>query len=135
MIPRLTTFLLAGVGVAIFMVLDLPLPWLLGPIFACLLAALAGVQLQGIKPISDAMRTILGVAVGATFTPVLLASMLGMWPTLLLILAAVAATHAPEYVCASACLWFLLAPEETGYGLQYWLLSPEGSLSGGFSLR
>ena len=85
MIPHLTTFVVAGFGVAAFMWFDLPLPWLLGPIAACLLAALAGVPMRGIKPVNDLMRTILGVAVGATFTPALLYAMTGYWPTLLLI--------------------------------------------------
>ena len=67
------------------MLLHLPLPWLLGPIFACLIASLFGVPMRGIKIVNDAMRTILGVAVGATFTTTLLASMAGMWPTLLMI--------------------------------------------------
>jgi uncharacterized membrane protein AbrB (regulator of aidB expression) len=81
----LAAFVVAGLGVAAFLALSLPLPWLLGPIFACLGAALLGVPMGGIKPLNAAMRTILGVAVGATFTPVILASMIGMWPTLLLI--------------------------------------------------
>jgi len=85
MIPYLTTFLIAGSSVALFIALDLPLPWLLGPIAACLLAALIGVPMRGIKPLNDLMRTILGVAVGATFTPALLFAMTGYWPTLLLI--------------------------------------------------
>ena len=85
MIRILLTFGIALVGVAAFHLLGLPLPWLLGPIFACLISALAGVQMRGIKPVNEAMRTVLGVAVGATFTPVLLVSMFGMWPTLLLI--------------------------------------------------
>lgn len=85
MIPIVITFVIAGIGVAIFHALALPLPWLLGPIIACLLAALAGVRMRGIKPVNDGMRTILGVAVGATFTPPLLMSMIGMWPTLMLI--------------------------------------------------
>jgi len=79
------TFVIALAGVAVFSVLSLPLPWLLGPITACLVAALFGVPMGGIKSLNEAMRTILGVAVGATFTPVLLVSMMGMWPTLLLI--------------------------------------------------
>ncbi len=79
------TFAIAGLGVAAFHAAALPLPWLLGPIAACLIAALAGVRMGGIKPLNEAMRTILGVAVGATFTPVLMASMVGMWPTLLMI--------------------------------------------------
>lgn len=85
MMAIVTTFAMAGAGVAAFMALGLPLPWLLGPITACLVAALLGVPMRGIKPLNEAMRTILGVAVGATFTPLLLASMVGMWPTLMLI--------------------------------------------------
>ncbi len=78
------TFLIALAGVAAFHLLDIPLPWLLGPIAACLGAALLGLRLSGYKPLTDGMRTILGVAVGATLTPAVLASIPGMWPTLLL---------------------------------------------------
>lgn len=79
------TYVIAAVGVGVFHRLGLPLPWLLGPIFACLIAALAGVPMKGNKLINDAMRSVLGVAVGATFTTALLISMAAMWPTLLLI--------------------------------------------------
>ncbi|MFK7755088.1 MAG: AbrB family transcriptional regulator [Sedimentitalea sp.] len=85
MIAHLSAFAVAGLGVIVFRFLAMPLPWLLGPIFACLIAALAGVPMRGIKPVNEAMRTILGVAVGATFTTALLGSMMGMWPTLLII--------------------------------------------------
>jgi membrane AbrB-like protein len=81
----LRTFAIAGVGVALLKLLHLPLPWLMGPIFACLAAALAGVKMRGIKPLNDTMRTILGVAVGATLTPAVLATFPAMWPTLLLV--------------------------------------------------
>lgn len=91
MIRIALTFLIAALGVAVFRAASLPLPWLLGPIAACLIAALSGVQMGGIKPVNDGMRTILGVAVGATFTPVMLVSMAGMWPTLLMIPVMVAA--------------------------------------------
>ncbi|MEM9855492.1 MAG: AbrB family transcriptional regulator [Pseudomonadota bacterium] len=72
-------------GVAAFHLLDLPLPWLLGPITACLAAALAGVPMRGIKPVNEAMRTVLGVAVGATLTPAVIMTFPAMWPTLALI--------------------------------------------------
>lgn len=85
MMARIYAFAVAGFGVLAFKFMQLPLPWLLGPIFACLIASLAGVPMRGIKPLNDAMRTILGVAVGATFTTTLLVSMGGMWPTLLMI--------------------------------------------------
>ena len=75
----------AGLGVAAFYALGLPLPWLLGPITACLIAALAGVSMQSIPGLNNAMRSILGVAVGATFTTALVISMAGYWTTLLLV--------------------------------------------------
>lgn len=84
-------FLTAAIGVVIFSSLGLPLPWLLGPIFACLAAALAGVPLGGIKILNDGMRTILGVAVGATLTPAVLMSFPSMWGTLLMVPLMVAA--------------------------------------------
>lgn len=80
-----TAFVVAALGVAVFKYLALPLPWLLGPIFACLIAALGGVPMAGVKPLNDAMRTVLGVAVGATMTPAVIATFPGMWPTLLLV--------------------------------------------------
>ncbi|MBD3666271.1 AbrB family transcriptional regulator [Sulfitobacter aestuariivivens] len=85
MMPHALAYVVAGTGVLVFHLLGLPLPWLLGPIIACLAAALAGVPMHGIKVVNEAMRTVLGVAVGATFTTALLASMVGMWPTLLMI--------------------------------------------------
>ncbi|MBX2806347.1 MAG: AbrB family transcriptional regulator [Hyphomicrobiales bacterium] len=83
--PVLNTFLAAGAGVVAFHALGLPLPWLLGPIFACLAAALAGLDMRGIRPLNDLMRTILGVAVGATLTPAVLSTFPSMLPTLLLV--------------------------------------------------
>ncbi|MEL7344317.1 MAG: AbrB family transcriptional regulator [Pseudomonadota bacterium] len=85
MIAILTSFVVAGAGVGLFMVLGLPLPWLLGPMTACLGAALLGLDMKGIKPLNASMRTILGVAVGATITPAVLITLPGMWPTLVMI--------------------------------------------------
>ena len=84
-LPHVFSFVIAGIGVVLFHVVNLPLPWLLGPLFASLIAALLGVPMRGFGTLNQLMRTILGVAVGATFTVSLLVSMGGMWPTLLLI--------------------------------------------------
>ncbi len=78
------TYLISGLGVAVFMALALPLPWLLGPLMGCLIAALFGVPLKGTPRASMVMRTILGVAVGATITPALFAQMGSLIWTLLL---------------------------------------------------
>lgn len=70
---RIATLALAGAGAAVFHALALPLPLLLGPMFACLAAALAALPLRGVPPVSNAMRPVLGVAVGASLTPALFA--------------------------------------------------------------
>ncbi|MEM9707943.1 MAG: AbrB family transcriptional regulator [Pseudomonadota bacterium] len=94
MLALAASFLVALSGVGAFFALDLPLPWLLGPLAASLIAALLGIPMRGIKPLNDGMRTILGVAVGATLTPAVIATVPNMVPTLLLIPVMVAAIGA-----------------------------------------
>ncbi|MDS9467738.1 AbrB family transcriptional regulator [Paracoccus sp. MBLB3053] len=72
---RFLTFAIAAAGGALFLALHLPLPWLLGPMLACLIAALAGVPMAGAGWFGILMRTILGVAVGASITPEVLAGL------------------------------------------------------------
>ena len=72
---RLLTFTLAALGGAVFLFLHLPLPLLLGPMLACLVAALLGAPLAGAGEFGTMMRTILGVAVGASITPEVLAGL------------------------------------------------------------
>lgn len=78
-----------------FQILGLPLPFLFGPMFASLLAALSGVRLRGIGPVSKAARTVLGVAVGASITPAVLMQLpnmalsVALVPLYLLMIAAV----------------------------------------------
>jgi len=72
---QLTTFGAALIGAAIFLALGLPLPWLLGPMMACLIVALSGARMQGAGQLGVFMRTFLGVAVGASITPQVLAGL------------------------------------------------------------
>ncbi len=67
--PRLGTLTLALLGAGLFQLIGLPLPFLFGPMAACLLAALSGARLKGMGTVSTAARTILGVAIGASITP------------------------------------------------------------------
>lgn len=67
------TLSLAIIGTGLFWLTGLPLPFLFGPMLACLIVALMGAQLKGFGQISIAARTILGVAVGASITPDLIA--------------------------------------------------------------
>lgn len=80
MIPaRWQTFGCGALGAAVFWALGLPLPLLLGPLFACLIAGLGGARLGSIGLIGTVMRTVLGVAVGASITP----AMVGRLPDML----------------------------------------------------
>lgn len=72
---RLGTLALALVGVAVFWALNLPLPFLFGTMAFCLAAALMGARLKGMGEISVGARTILGVAVGASVTPEVIAQL------------------------------------------------------------
>lgn len=67
--PQLHALAVAAAGVAIFLAAGLPLPFLLGPMFAALVAALAGVPMAGLPGPTNALRMVLGVAVGASVTP------------------------------------------------------------------
>jgi len=70
--PRLLTLIVAALGTLAFTLMGLPLPFLFGPMSACLIAALLGAPLKGLGQVSVGARTILGVAVGASITPALL---------------------------------------------------------------
>jgi membrane AbrB-like protein len=77
-VRRLWTLVLAGVGAAVLWALNVPLPFLFGPMLACLVAALLGAPLKGPGQVSVAARTILGVAVGASVTPALIGQLPSM---------------------------------------------------------
>jgi len=53
---RLSALAASAVGAGLFHLLDLPLPFLLGPMFGCLVAALAGAPLNGVRPLSRTVR-------------------------------------------------------------------------------
>ncbi len=79
------TYAIGLLGAVLFLWFDLPLPWLFGPMFTCLVAALCGVQLMTIKWLGEGMRTILGVAAGATVTFGFLLSLPAIWVTLMIV--------------------------------------------------
>ena len=72
------TLALALACVGLFALLHLPLPWLLGPMGAGLVASLLRVPLAAPPGVPVAMRAVLGVAVGASITPELVGRLPGM---------------------------------------------------------
>ncbi len=65
------TVVIAAVGAVVFVLLGIPLPLLLGPMIACLFAALIGTKMEGLGSVGTFFRTFLGVTVGASITPAL----------------------------------------------------------------
>ncbi|AOF92879.1 membrane AbrB duplication domain protein (plasmid) [Sinorhizobium sp. RAC02] len=79
------TVLISAGGVAIFLLLDLPLPFLFGPMVASLVVALCGVPLAGLGQVSIAARSVLGVAIGTSVTPALVAELPSMLASVALV--------------------------------------------------
>jgi membrane AbrB-like protein len=68
-LPRVAALTTAALGGALFWGLGIPLPLLLGPMMACLVASLVGLRMQDAGRFGTFMRTFLGVAVGSSITP------------------------------------------------------------------
>lgn len=65
-------FAIGIAGALLFQVLNLPLPWFLGSLLACMAAAVAGVPFTRPDWLGVPMRAVLGVAVGTGFSPAIL---------------------------------------------------------------
>lgn len=84
-IIQLQTFMIGAIGVGLFVWFGLPLPFLMGPLLICLIAALVGAKLDINKWLSAGFRTVLGVAIGASITPEVLASIPAMGMSLVVV--------------------------------------------------
>ncbi|TNC44598.1 AbrB family transcriptional regulator [Rubellimicrobium rubrum] len=82
---RLLTLAVALGGLAVALWTGLPLPFLFGPMLASLVAALLGAPLLGMGSATNAARTVLGVAIGASVTPALLVQLPSMALSLALV--------------------------------------------------
>lgn len=65
----LPTLVIGAVGGSIAYALDIPLPWLLGALIATTLLSLSGVQLRAPTTSRKAVLVVIGVMLGAAFTP------------------------------------------------------------------
>jgi uncharacterized protein len=82
-----------------FAQLNLPLPWMLGAVTACTLAALARAPIAAPAVVRPPMTMVIGVLLGAGFSPAILAQL----PTWLPTIAGLAGFVA---VCAAACVTY-----------------------------
>lgn len=110
------TLVLAMAGAGVFLALDWPLPFLFGPLLACLLAALAGAPLRGVGGLSVAARTILGVAIGASITPDVLirapqmAGSMALVPLYVIVIGAIGVPFFRRLGFGRATAWYAAMP-------------------------
>ncbi len=91
-LPFLLALGLGTLGGWLFSLLRLPLPWMLGAMTAVTIAAIAGADVAMPRWLRNACITVLGVMLGASFTPAVVARM-GEWITTLLALLVWAAVN------------------------------------------
>jgi membrane AbrB-like protein len=91
-LPFLLALALGTLGGWIFARLHLPLPWMLGAMTAVTIAAIAGIDVAMPRWLRTACITVLGVMLGASFTPAVVARM-GEWIATLLALVVWAAVN------------------------------------------
>ncbi len=83
---------LGGGGGTLFFLLDLPLPWMLGSMTACTVAALSGAKPSVPFRLRGMMIAVLGIMLGSAFTPAMLEQVPGWSASLSGLFAAMAAT-------------------------------------------
>jgi membrane AbrB-like protein len=72
-------------GASIFVSVGAPLPWMLGPMFATALLTIGGFPFRMPRAARTFARPVIGVLAGSTFTPDLVASVVGWWPAFLVV--------------------------------------------------
>lgn len=87
-----------GGGLA-FQHLSLPLPWMMGPMLACTLAALLRLPVAAPPVIRPPMTMVIGVMLGAAFSPDLVTRILQWWPATLGLIAFIA-------LCGGSVVWY-----------------------------
>jgi len=91
-VPFTVALVLGTAGGAVFSWLGLPLPWMLGAMSAVTVAAIGGVDVAMPRWLRSTCITVLGVMLGASFTPAVVARM-GEWIVTLMALLAWAAVN------------------------------------------
>lgn len=81
----LTTLAIGLIGALVFRYMGIPLPWLLGPIIFCMVAAVAGAPIRLRPEIRPVMTTVIGTMLGSTFSAELLQHVAQWYPTILVL--------------------------------------------------
>lgn len=108
-LPRIGLALAIGtVGGAVFYLLNLPLPWMLGALFATMAASVANAPILGPARLRPVVVAVIGVLLGSRFTPDIIAeasAWIGTVAVLMVYVVAVALVVVPFYRFAGRFDW------------------------------
>ena len=91
-------FIIALIGGATFSLLNIPLPWTLGAIAFCAVFAINGSPWLMTSSVMMLARPTVGVMVGSTFSPEIMAAVPGWWREILFVLCFSASASAIGYI-------------------------------------
>lgn len=108
-LPRIVVALAIGaIGGAVFYLLGMPLPWMLGALFATMTAAVANAPILGPTRLRPIVVAVIGVLLGSRFTPGILvqaSAWLGTVAIVMVYVVTVALVVVPFYRFAGRCDW------------------------------
>ena len=103
--PRiLATYALSSIAGYLATLIHLPLPWMLGPFFACGAVSAFGTRLAFLPMGRELGQVAIGLAVGMRFTPAILAAMVTLLPAML-----VATAYVVAFTVVAALIFARLA--------------------------
>lgn len=106
-------------GGSLFAWMELPLPWMLGPMTVCTLAALLNLPIAAPTVVRPPMAAVIGVMLGAAFSPDIFSRLLGWVPTIIGLAFFVAASGV-------ACVWYFRKIGRMDFTTAYFAGMPGG---------
>lgn len=106
-------------GALVFVYLNAPLPWMLGAMMATTIAALTGVRITAPSVVRMPMILIVGVMVGATFSPEILQRFPEWWETIAILLVL-------SVLLGAVCTFYLRAFSGFSLATAYFSAMPGG---------
>jgi uncharacterized protein len=107
------------VGALIFVYVNAPLPWMLGAMTASTIAALGGARISAPSVVRTPMVLIVGVMVGATFSPEIIQRLPEWWQTIVILLLL-------SIALGAACTAYLYSFSEFNFATAYFAAMPGG---------
>lgn len=120
MLATLYALLTAFAGALLCVRLNTPLPWMIGPLFACAALRLGGAGLHAPVPLREAGQWAIGTALGLYFTAPVVQALASWWPYLL-------ASVSFSILLGAASAWLLRRWSGTDAGTAFFAMAAGGA--------